>query len=370
MKRLSILYFLFLITSGLSAQTFSFVHDGNTRSYIVHLPPSYNATNSYPLVFNFHGYTSTGAQQQAYSLMNTVADTANFIVVYPDGLSNAWNVGFGLAPYFTGVDDVGFVNALLDTMIANYSIDVNAVYATGMSNGGYLSNRLACELPHRIAAIASVTGPMTDSTRAYCNPNRKVPVMHIHGTADPIVNYNGAAQTLSVNELIDFWKGYDSCPSSPNDIPYPDINTGDNCTAVRHNYIPCTDEAEVALIEITNGGHTWPGAAIDIAMYGNTNRDFFASGEIWNFFRKFRLNQFIGIDNEPDQWINVHPNPAHHDLWISPGLEYSIFTMKGKMMLQGVSGNEAIDVSGLNFGMYFIQLKSNKQTIVRKFLKI
>jgi len=367
----TIVFLIVLMCVGLlHAQTFSFVHDGNTRNYIVHLPPTYNATNSYPLVFNFHGYTSTGAQQQAYSLMDQVADTAHFIVVYPDGLSNAWNVGFGITPYFTGVDDVGFVNALLDTMIAHYNIDVDAVYATGMSNGGYLSNRLACELPHRIAAIASVTGPMTDSAKAYCNPGRKVPVMHIHGTTDPIVNYNGMMQSLSVNELIDFWGNYNGCNATSTNVVYPNTSLTDNCTATRKNYIPCTDGAEVVLIEITNGGHTWPGAAIDIMMYGNTNRDFFASGEIWNFFRKFRLNQFIGVNEEPTHWINVHPNPAHHELWISPGLEYVIYTMKGKTMLQGVSTTESIDISTLHFGMYYVQLKSNKQTIVRKFLKI
>src|SRR5688500_1907793 len=104
MKRLVFLIFFALATNSF-AQTFSFMHDGNNRSYIVHLPPGYTPSNSYPLVFNFHGYTSTAAQQQAYSMMDQVADTAGFIVVYPEGIGNAWNVGFGMNPYFTGVDD-------------------------------------------------------------------------------------------------------------------------------------------------------------------------------------------------------------------------------------------------------------------------
>ncbi len=302
--------------------------------------------------------------------MDVVADTAGFITVYPDGISNAWNVGFGFGAYFTGVDDVGFVNALIDTMMAHYSIDVNSVYATGMSNGGYLSNRLACELPNRIAAIASVTGPMTDSTHAYCNPARKVPVMHIHGTTDPVVNYNGMMQSLGAVELVDFWSQHDGCPVTSTDVPYADINIADNCTAIRKNYLPCTDGSEVVLIEITNGGHTWPGAAIDIPSYGNTNRDFSASGEIWNFFRKFKLNQFIGVEEQTNQWINVHPNPVHHYLHMSPGLEYTIFTMKGSVLLTGVSDNDPIDVSELKFGMYYVQMKTKTQLIVRKILKI
>lgn len=364
------LLIILLIHQICIAQTFSFVHDGNTRFYIVHLPTGYNASNSYPMVFNFHGYTSNAAEQQAYSLMDIVADTAGFINVYPDGIGNAWNVGFGFAPYFTGVDDVGFVNALIDTMMANYSVDANMVYATGMSNGGYLSNRLACELPNRIAAIASVTGPMTDSTNVYCNPSRMVPVMHIHRTTDPVVNYNGAANSLGAVELVDFWVQHDACPITSIDVPYANINIADNCTAIRKNYLPCTDGAEVVLIEITNGGHTWPGGAIDVPSLGNTNRDFFASGEIWNFFKRFTLNQFIGIEQEENHWINVHPNPVYHDLYMSPGLEYTIFTMKGQVVMEGISNNDPIDVRNLKFGMHYVQMKTNKQVIVRKILKI
>lgn len=364
-----ILLILLFIHQICIAQTFSFVHDGNTRYYIVHLPTGYNASNSYPMVLNFHGYTSNAIEQQAYSLMDMVADTAGFIVVYPEGIANAWNVGF-FGNYYTGIDDIGFVNALIDTMIANYSIDANAVYATGMSNGGYLSNRLACELSGRIAAIASVTGPMTDSTNAYCNPSRMVPVMHIHGTMDLVVNYNGSANSLGAVELVGFWGQHDSCPVTSSDVPYPNINITDNCTAIRKNYLPCSDGAEVVLIEITNGGHTWPGAAIDVPSLGNTNRDFFASGEIWNFFRRFTLNQFIGIEQQENHWINIHPNPAFNDLYLSPGLEYSVFTMKGQMILEGISNNNPIDISHLKFGVYYVQMKTNKQVIIRKILKI
>jgi len=362
---------ILLISFGqLKAQSFSFTHDGNPRTYWVHLPAGYTNSVPHPLVLNFHGYTSNGVQQMNYSLMNTVADTAGFISVYPDGINNSWNVGFGLAAYFTGVDDVGFTNALIDTLIAHYNIDQEQIFATGMSNGGYFSNRLACELPNRIAAIASVTGPMTDSTRAYCNPSRKVPVMHIHGTSDGIVPYNGGAQSMSVQELVDFWTDHDNCPVSSTDTPYTNVSTTDNCTATRKDFAPCDNESEVVLIEITNGGHTWPGAAVDIAMYGNTNRDFFASGVIWDFFRKFRLNQFIGVEEENEQWINIHPNPAHEFLYISPGIEYVIYNLKGVVLMEGKSGNEPINVQDLKVGMYLVQLKTNQTTVVRKIFKI
>jgi len=364
------LFFLIFTILGIGyAQTYSFMHDGNPRSYIVHLPTGYNPSNSYPLVLNFHGYTSNASQQQAYSLMDGVADTAGFIVVYPNGIGNAWNVGFGASPYNSGVDDVGFVNALLDIMIANFSIDQEAVYSTGMSNGGYMSNRLACELPFRIVAIASVTGPMTDSTYAYCNPFRKVPVMHIHGTDDPIVNYNGMAQSLSVNELIDFWNLHDVCPGSSNDIPYPNINLSDSCTAIRHEYLPCADDAEVVLIEVVGGGHTWPGGVIDLPSYGHTNRDFFASGEIWNFFNKFRLNQFIGIDENVSDKYKLYPNPTDGLVYLGMDINYKISSVSGKIVKESVTNSGYADLTELSTGMYYITLYSGNTIISRKILK-
>lgn len=368
---MKILLLTITLFSIVYSQTFSFDYGGNTRQYIVHTPPSYNPSNSYPLVINYHGYTSNMSQQMSYTQMNNVADTANFIVVYPDGIAASWNVGFGLTPYFTGIDDVGFTNALIDTMMANYSIDANCVYATGMSNGGYLSQRLACELPHRIAAIASVTGIMTDSTRAYCNPGRIVPVLHIHGTTDPIVNYNGTVQSLSVDEMIDFWKMNNACPSSASNYDYPNINLIDLCTAQRQVYTPCADNASVELIKITSGGHTWPGGSIDIPIYGNTNRDFNASGEIWNFFRRYKLNMFIGVEEEVSEtWFNIHPNPAMNDLYISKDLEYKIFTTSGKLVLEGKSDGSPIQVGALKFGSYIVHMNNGKNIVVRKFMKV
>jgi polyhydroxybutyrate depolymerase len=149
----SSLFFLFSCI-GFS-QTYSFTHNSIVRSYIVHLPTGYVASTQYPLVINMHGYTSTAAQQQAYSQMDVVADTGKFIVVYPDGVNNAWNAGFGTNPT---IDDVGFLSTLIDTMKAKFSVDALKVYSCGLSNGGFMSFRLACELENKIAAIAPVAG--------------------------------------------------------------------------------------------------------------------------------------------------------------------------------------------------------------------
>ncbi|RMF00022.1 MAG: hypothetical protein D6772_06880, partial [Bacteroidetes bacterium] len=142
-------------------------HDGLEREYRLYVPAAYDGQSPWPLVFNFHGFTSNAAQQEIYSNMNTVADTAHFLVCYPEGIGNAWNVGWSFG---STADDVGFVDALIDSLSLAYELDAGRIYACGMSNGGFMSYRLACERSNRFAAIASVTGSMT---RNYdCEPTR------------------------------------------------------------------------------------------------------------------------------------------------------------------------------------------------------
>ena len=168
------------------------MYDGRMRTFILYVPESYQADVPAPLVLNFHGYTSNNLEQMFYGDFRPIADTAGFLIVHPMGtvdlLGNThWNVGWGSST----VDDVGFTNALLDTLSAEYNINQDRIYSTGMSNGGFMSYRLACELSNRIAAIASVTGAMTINTPSTCSPEHPMPVMEIHGTADSTVPYNG-----------------------------------------------------------------------------------------------------------------------------------------------------------------------------------
>ncbi|HPI09028.1 MAG TPA: PHB depolymerase family esterase, partial [Saprospiraceae bacterium] len=161
---------------------------GLTREYRLYKPAVYNGSTAVPLVINMHGYSSNNLEQEFYGDFRGIADTANFLIVHPNGtLDNQgqrfWNA-FGTG---SNVDDVGFISDLIDTLSAAYNIDPQRIYATGMSNGGFMSYSLACELNERIAAIASVTGSMAPIKLASCNPQRPVPVMEIHGTADGVV---------------------------------------------------------------------------------------------------------------------------------------------------------------------------------------
>lgn len=366
-------FIIFLFSLESFSQTYSFTHNSIVRSYIVHLPTGYNVSNQYPLVINMHGYTSNASQQEVYSQMDVVADTEKFIVVYPDGVNNAWNGGFGVN---SNIDDVGFLSALIDTMKNNFGIHPNKIFACGMSAGGFMSYRLACELNNKIAAIASVTGLMADSVRLFlCQNNCAVPVMDFHGTTDPIVNYNGAAGYISADSTIKWWRAKDACPLTPVVTNIPDINTTDGCTATKYYYGLGNDSSEIIFFKITNGGHTWPGG-IPIPSFGNTNQDIKASGEIWNFFKKHSLKCVANAVNESSvigHKLLVYPNPTTGEFTVS-GLQFpvrvSIYNVIGEKVYEFSKEKNVIHLPlGLGNGIYFLKAETEKGTSFVKLLK-
>ncbi len=213
MKQLNLVFAgMFLLGHALQAQvTNSFIFEGVNRNYLAYIPATLPQGSPAPVVLVLHGFTQTAQGIMNYSGFNTIAASEGFIAVYPNGVNLSWNVGFSAS----GTNDVGFLSALIDTLNAKYPIDLNRVYACGMSNGGFMSYRLACELSDRIAAIASVTGSMTTETFENCHPERPVPVMEIHGTSDLIVNYNGATGIKAIPEVIEYWTMQNDCPELP-----------------------------------------------------------------------------------------------------------------------------------------------------------
>ncbi len=279
-------------------------HDGETREYSVFLPTGYQPGESLPMVFNLHGFGSNVTEQIFYSALNGIAQAENFIVVTPQGLVRTtsvgqtgthWNAYFG-----TDVDDVGFLSLLIDKTYTDYNIDLARVYSTGMSNGGYMSYRLACELSDRIAAIASVAGGVFNEQLNNCSPSRSVPVMQIHGTNDGIVNYEGIPLFApSIPDLVNFWVNHNNCSTPADTIEIADIDMMDNSTVEKLEYKNGDDDSEVWFYIVDNGGHTWPDALIDLPGEV-TNHDFNASQHIWDFFSQFE-----------------HPNPAEGTIILS-----------------------------------------------------
>ena len=159
------------------------------RTFILYVPSSYDSSTKQPLVFNFHGYGSNASEQMAYGDMRSQADANGFILVHPEALddiygSSYWNIkGWSQSVH----DDVKFTENLINLLMDKYSINAERIYSTGMSNGGFFSFHLACNLNASFAAVASVTGSMTYSTFDNCNPRKPTPVMQIHGSLDVTV---------------------------------------------------------------------------------------------------------------------------------------------------------------------------------------
>lgn len=263
----------------------SIMHDGMERTYILYVPASYTPEEAMPLVLNFHGYTSNASEQMGYGDFRPIADTAGFIVVHPQGSLLAgethWNVGGWTLESTT--DDVGFTEALLDSISAVYNIDQTRIYSTGMSNGGYMSFLLACQMSERIAAIASVTGSMTPETFNDCRPGKSMPVMQIHGTSDNVVPYTGAGWTRSIADVLDYWINVNGCDATVVRTDLTDSNMQDGSTVDHHTY-GCEAKAAVEHFEVAGGGHTWPGS---VPGGAGTNQDINASAEIWTFFSRY-----------------------------------------------------------------------------------
>ncbi len=349
-------------TYGQTSLEGSFVFDGELRSYRVYIPAVYNRGGPVPLLLNLHGYGSSNVEQQLYSNFTPIADTAGFIMVLPNGTTDLagrrfWNT-FGGAT----VDDVGFIASLIDTISSRYSIDRNRIYSTGMSNGGFMSYELACSLSHRIAAIASVTGSMIWSKYYNCQPLRPVPVMQIHGTADGTVTYTGNILFVHIDSLVAKWVRMNSCSTPPTVIPIPDINKTDNCTAERHIYTGGRNSSSVEFFKVFGGGHSWPGAPININV---TCMDFNASAEIWRFLRTFRLDRHTtnnDFDISPKQ-PKVFPNPSQGSVSIrlaaSGAAAVSVYNPVGQLIMSLQTKEQTVVINLVSNGLHLIQVHQN-----------
>ncbi len=297
--------------------------------------------------------------------MDMVADTAGFIVVYPDALNENWADGRNNPSDDAGVDDVGFISKMIDFVKTNYSIDVEKVFSCGMSNGAFMSHRLAVDLSDRIAAIGAVAGTMGNATFTRFPPQHPMPLIEFHGTSDTYVPYNGGAVVVTrgeargVEEVVNSYAGFDGCDVTPVKTDIPNINKLDLSTVEKYTYTNCDNNADVVFFKIIRGGHTWPGGNRIIA-FGSTNGDISASGEIWNFFRTKRrvgAPQLTAI--EPT--IKIFPNPVQHELQFEYiGTEEPLVLDKiGRtfaVKVLEVGNLKKIDISQLTPGEYFLKL--------------
>ncbi len=392
---------IILLLLGLSIMCFaqqtiyeSITHDAMSREYILYVPANYTGSLPVPLILNFHGYGQSADYQMLYGDFRSIADSSGFLVVHPQGTlfqgTTHWNVGGWIIG--SPIDDVGFTEALIDSLSSEFNIDSTMVYSTGFSNGGYMSFLLACQLSDRIAAIASVSGSMTPETLSNSNPQHPTPIIQMHGTSDYVVPYGGISWSEPIDDVIQYWVEYNNCNIIPTITELPDIDPYDGSTVELIVYDEGDNGVSVEHYKVIGGAHTWPGNASGGA---GTNHDINASEEIWNFFSRYDINGLINPVGTEDlneitcvdfELSQNYPNPFNPTTTINYSLKenskvsLNIYNIKGQKVKQLV--NELLSTDeysviwngkdnngkSISSGIYFYKLKAGGYEQTKKML--
>ncbi len=267
----------------------SFVWSGGLqRTYEIFVPPTFDEGGTLPLLIFYHGRGSTGAASRNITRLGNIALRERLVVVYPDGFGTepSWATGSGLTlADRLLVNDVLFTNTLIDHISETLPIDQNRVYVAGFSEGGMMTQTLACLLANRIAAVLTVGATPYPRFVQQCFPQRVLPMMLILGTEDPSYPRNGSSFTLSIRETVEFWALKLNCNVNPAVENLPDTED-DGTTVVRDTYDGC----DLILYTIEGGGHTWPGSSVAFDPdLGLTSREINASEVIVEFMLRHTL---------------------------------------------------------------------------------
>ena len=367
-KILSLLVFIVFLTvsqaQGYISQTIQ--HDGLTREYSIYIPESYDGTTNFPLLFNFHGGDDVINNWQTTADMRPIADTANFILVYPqarpdpsDGNSLNW------LPKTPGTfDDVPFISKLIDTIASNYQIDQNRIYACGYSLGGDISFELGCKLSNRIAAIAPVARTMQANPNSFCSPVHPTGVLTILGTDDFISPYGGyPGYYLSAAATHSYWATHNNCNAS---ATMSTVGT----SIERYTWSTASGCDYVEELKVIGGGHDWPGS------FGNMTID--ASEEIWQFVSRYDINGLIGCAttslneySSTQENYRVYPNPVNSQLTVEMEIaeekEFRIYSTIGELVLGGRlnSNFNTIDLSSLPPNVYILNISNHSIKLIK-----
>ncbi len=270
------------VDPGANDRVWTVQHDGRQREFKVHLPPNYDPQARTPVVINYHGRALNADAQINLSRMLEVSDAQGFIAVHPEGtgsLDRGWNAGLCCGDALRDeVDDVGFTRVMLDALESGLCVDSARVYATGISNGGFMSHKLACELSDRITAIAPVAGTIVTFE---CEPSRPVPVFQFHGDDDRIVPYDGFAGIASVEVTTEGWLERNGCADTSE--VFFDVDD-----VICEAWSDCSPGGEVRLCTVRGGGHTWPGGE-SLGLFGDLTETISASEMMWDFFSQHAI---------------------------------------------------------------------------------
>ena len=296
MNKIIIFFITFFLFAGvkpeISPKKYLINFDGKTREYYISLPE--DTSKPVPIIINFHGFLSHAMDQKGFSQMDNYAHHNGIGIVYPEGVKRSWNVGKAI---LNDENDIGFVNALIDSVSSNYNIDSNRIYACGFSNGGTFSYELMCGLSNKIAAFGSVGGNFSINENRLCNIDREIPLIHIHGTKDRLQKYNSSdGDFLSTIESVNYWAKYNQLDKIVVEN-IEDIYKKDGTTVERYTYTKVNSDTKVIHLKVVNGGHLWLGSPIADWLtlrlfFGKNNHEMNSSEELVDFFLKYKLSDF------------------------------------------------------------------------------
>ena len=362
--------FIFSLLLSITSNSQDFIsqslqYDGNNRQYELYIPQNYDGSESVPLLFNFHAGDGTSASQIYISDMRNLADENNFILVYPQAIADPTDGG-SLNWMFKGEsdhDDIYFVEAMIDEIATQYSIDQSRVYACGYSLGGEFVHELLCRLNNRIAAGVAVARTMFIETYENCVPEHPTAIMSILGTDDFNSLYNGVEFAgvlyyLSAADTHQFWIDYNNTDPNPIEIELPNINTNDGSTVTKRIWENGDACVSVVELRVNGGDHDWPG--------WSGNMDINSDQEIWNFVSNYSLsgqieNCNLGINEFDKTKIEVYPNPTQEILNITINSNVSnanLSDINGKIIKKFslLAGENKINISKINNQIYFLNI--------------
>ncbi len=372
MKAFGILWVCCLHTIFVQAQYDSLVVDDVQRYYLLHLPADYSPDRSYALVVALHGGFGSGEGLEVQSGLSDRADLESFIVVYPEGVKGnfgirTWNGG-ACCGYAVNrnIDDVGFLDTLMDRLISDYPIDTLQLYITGMSNGGFMAYRMACESSRRIAAIAPVAATMNTP----CTPDADVAIIQFHSYLDENIPYlggigNGVSKHYNppLDSVLNVWAGFNSCTSSKDTL-----YDGED-----YDYFlwsECDCQADIAWYMTHDGGHSWPGGNRISQILDPPSKAISATDLMWEFFQQHkRCDPISSASYQEVPTLELSPNPATHILRLSHPLPEDgyIYDAQARKILFVSKGTHFIHIAVLPSGQYWLKTKNRPpKTFIKK----
>jgi polyhydroxybutyrate depolymerase len=277
---------------------------GTIRDYILYLPPNFNKLEKLPLVFELHGGEGDMNKMQNYSNFNDIASKHGFAVVYPNSLDGNWNDGrLNQADIKNKLgDDVGFISSLIDSLVQNAKIDPDKVYATGISNGGFMTQKLACDIGNKLTAIGPIATAVPTNYVTDCKPAKPIPIIWFQGTTDPLIPFNGGdlvtkslfgnstrkGTVLSSQDSLKFWMDNNGVSGSPVITQLTDLDKNDSSDITHFSY-SSSRNAPIEFYKVNGGGHSVPGLIqyLPKIIIGNVNGDVKAEELIWQFFQQY-----------------------------------------------------------------------------------